>query len=172
MFTGTIQRAATTIVGRQDAETDITGAGTDRARLTLTWGRLRMSFSSAEQVDVFATAFAAIRPDMVGMKDDLSAVHRDEFEAMATNTTVLSWHQTPTWTVVPQQRVNQRTRTLEKFVDLLIGPLALRVVDAAAWRGGRDILAAAHAAARVCFPDGHQLTSDPFGSDDDINEPQ
>lgn len=160
-LTGIVTAMVFTISGAQTTALEVTGVGTEYARLTMSWGKLTMSFTTCEQVQLLRGCFALARQGML-QAPVLATLPVAEANPLAEASVVaVTWTGRPSAAASIEQAHNPRTRKTSNYVALTIGNLTFRILDRTALESVLGHFAHAHKLAVLAFPDGEDHKANP-----------
>ncbi|MFD4351512.1 hypothetical protein ACFWPX_03085 [Nocardia sp. NPDC058518] len=158
---GVVTTVTAVMAGEQSITIDVVGAGDDEARVVVRWGRVAMTFTSAEQVQRVLGLFGLARQAMIGVAQRMPLPLDDVSVSDVSVLTALTWTRTPTGSASVEQMYHEGVRRSIKYVALTIRPITFHILD----RDGLDsvtrALVRAHRLAVTVYPDGHRFAGDP-----------
>lgn len=140
-------------------------ARTELATVTVQWGEVLMTFTSAEQVWTVLQAFGAVREALRGVAGTAELGGGSDEPWPGVSALSVTWTRPPEWAVVPQSGFDEHRRRRLYWVDVHMGPVLWRVVDWAGYEAALDLLRNAHRTAVAVFVDGGRFRSDPSRAD-------
>ena len=162
---GIITDITFTLAGEQRGTVDGFNIGTYEARVVLRLGKLRMTFTSAQQAQHVRGYFAMARQGML-LAPQFAPMPRVELdEHTQTSIVAVEWVATPTGSASIEQFRNPRSGKVSNYVALRIGNLTFRILDRIALDRVTELLAKTHGLACVAFPSGEEFTVDPTAAD-------
>ena len=162
---GIITDITFTLAGEQRGTVDGFNVGTYDARVLLRLGKLRMTFTTAQQAQHVRGYFAMARQGML-QAPQFAPMPRVELDEYAQTTIVaVEWVATPTSSATIEQFHNPRSGKVSNYVALRIGNITFRILDRIALDSATELLAKAHGLACVAFPGGEDFTVDPTAPD-------
>ncbi|WP_433600386.1 hypothetical protein ACQPXH_00495 [Nocardia sp. CA-135953] len=150
------------LAGDQETAIDIIGAhGTD-ARIVLRWGRIVMTFTSAEQVQMMLGLFGLARQCMMDVlpRIPLPAVEESPFDVAALAT--ITWTRTPQGAATIERMYHLALRRSISYVSLTVPPITFQILDQASLNSAIKALVHAHRLAVTVYPDGERYKRNPI----------
>ena len=150
---GVSTRVVMWIAGAQDVRIDVAAAGTDSARLTVSWNVAQISFTAADQVAHLAGEFRA----MTGVSAVLPAqvhprsIHGNPDQVGPLPIALVTFDRPRPVTVIPGKTTRDGA-VVARWMDVTTGYLSLRVVDKQGWGSLTTALNRAETIAEAALP--------------------
>ncbi|MFD4430161.1 hypothetical protein [Nocardia sp. NPDC058497] len=156
-----VTTVAAVLAGEQPIAIDVVGVGSSDARVVARWGRIAMTFTSAEQVQRMLGLFGLARQAMFGVAKRvwLPVVEPPASEVSAL--TSITWTHTPTGSASVEQVYHEGMRRKISYVALTISPITFHILDRDGLDSAIKALVRAHQLAVTVYPGGHRYAADP-----------
>ncbi len=158
---GVVTSVTAVLAGQQPIAIDVIGAGEDDPRIVMRWGRVAMTFTSAEQIQRVLGLFGLARQAMIGVAQRVPLPIDDVPVSDVAVLTALTWTHTPTGTASVEQMYHEGVRRSIKYVALTIRPITFHILDRDGLDSATKALVRAHRLAVTVYPDGHRFAGDP-----------
>ncbi|MEV0768627.1 hypothetical protein [Nocardia salmonicida] len=158
---GVVTTVTAVLAGEQPIAIDVVGAGDSDARVVVRWGRIAMTFTSAEQAQRLLGLFGLARQAMFGVAQRVPLPAEEGSVSDVSVLTALTWTQTPTGSASVEQMYHEGMRQSIKFVALTIRPITFHILDRDGLDSVTKALVRAHRLAITVYPDGHRFAGDP-----------
>lgn len=158
------------IQGAQSGDITVYHAGSDTARMTMTFGGILMTFWSAQASQSVLEAFAAARPLLTSLMRQIPPPAQPPLEPFAQQTIALDWTRRATYAVVAREELARDRRRMIRWIDIHCGPCTWQILDQDGYQSAVGLLRRAHSTAIHVFPDGATFSTDP--THDDYQPPQ
>ncbi|WP_181699032.1 hypothetical protein [Nocardia sp. GTS18] len=158
---GLVTAVTAMLAGEQQIFVDVVGAHSGDARIVVRWGRVVMTFTSAEQVQRMVGLFGLARQAMVGVDQ---RVPMPVVEAPISEVAVLAaitWTHTPSGAASVERMYHEGMRRSISYVALSISPVTFHILDRDGLNSASKALVRAHQLAVTVYPDGARYAGDP-----------
>ncbi|MGW6730668.1 hypothetical protein ACWF9G_32615 [Nocardia sp. NPDC055029] len=159
--TGVVTTVTAVLAGEQPITIDVVAAGSTDARIVARWGRIAMTFTSAEQVQRMVGLFGLARQAMVGVAERVSLPVVEQPVSEVSVLTAITWTHTPTGAASVEQMYHVGMRRMISYVALTISPITFHILDRDGLDSAIKTLVRAHQLAVTVYPGGHRYAADP-----------
>lgn len=158
---GVVTNVVAVMAGEQSVGIDVVGAGTDDPRVVLRWGRIAMTFTSAEQLQRMLGLFGMARQAMVGVSERVSLPVVEQPVSEVSMLTSITWTHNPTGAASVERMYHMRLRRTVSYVALTVSPIVFHILDRDGLNSAIKALIRAHQLAITVYPGGQAYADDP-----------
>ncbi|MGW5440248.1 hypothetical protein [Nocardia asteroides] len=158
---GVVTTVVAVLAGEQSVAIDVVGAGSDDARVVVRWGRIAMTFTSAEQVQRMVGLFGLARQAMIGVAKTVPLPVVEPPVSEVSALTAITWTHTPAGAASVERTYHLGMRRTINYVALTICPITFHILDRDGLNSAIKALIQAHRLAVTVYPDGHRYAGDP-----------
>ncbi|NKR30219.1 hypothetical protein GS538_09210 [Rhodococcus hoagii] len=158
---GIVTETVATISGAQEGTIDVHNAQTPCATMTIRWGHIAMTFTSAEQVQHVLGYFAMARQGMLGVLNTVPLPVAPDHPHQVATLIAVTWTRNPDGVAYRDTMHIPAMRRTITFVSLKLGPVRFQILDRTGIDSAIELLTRAHKTAITAFVDGQDYRQNP-----------